>query len=152
MKSSGFRSREAAGRRALVLTALREGRIGTQTELAAWLGTRGHAVTQSCVSHDLRKIGARKIGGRYRIAPERPSDLAGFAGLIERFAPAGPHLVVVRTLPGAAQRVGHAIDTAEWPEAAGSVAGDDTIFVASATPSGQRRILERLSGALGAGR
>ena len=140
---------EAAERRALVRATLLEARVRTQAELVAHLEARGHSVTQSCVSRDLRDIGARKVGGHYRIAPDRQPGLPGLAGLVEGFSPAGPHLVVVRTLPGGAQRVAHAIDTARWPEAAGSVAGDDTIFLASHTESGQSGILDRLRAALG---
>lgn len=140
---------EAAARRALLRAALLEARARTQAELVAYLEAHGHSVTQSCVSRDLRDVGARKVGGRYRIAPERRSELPGLAALIEGFSPAGPHLVVVRTLPGGAQRVAHAIDTEAWPEAAGSVAGDDTIFVASHSQVAQRGILERLRAAVG---
>ena len=139
---------ETAERRTLLRSALLEARARTQAELVAHLTAHGHSVTQSCVSRDLQDIGARKVSGRYRIAPERRSELPGLAALIEGFSPAGPHLVVVRTLPGGAQRVAHAIDTARWPEAAGSVAGDDTIFVASHTPAAQQGILERLRAAI----
>lgn len=139
---------EAAARRTLLRAALLESRARTQAELVAHLEANGHAVTQSCVSRDLRDIGARKVEGRYRIAPERRSQLPGLAALIEGFSPAGPHLVVIRTLPGGAQRVAHAIDTEGWPEAAGSVGGDDTIFVASYTETGQQGILDRLRAAV----
>ena len=149
MKMRALHPDEAAERRALLRAALLEARARTQAELVAYLEAQGHSVTQSCVSRDLRDIGARKVGGRYRIAPERRSELPGLAALIEGFSSAGPHLVVVRTLPGGAQRVAHAIDTEAWPEAAGSVAGDDTIFVASHTKSGQQGILDRLQAAIG---
>ena len=148
MKPNTAHADEAAERRALLRAALLEARARTQAELVAVLEAQGHPVTQSCVSRDLRDIGARKVGGRYRIAPERRSQLPGLAALIEGFSPAGPHLVVVRTLPGGAQRVAHAIDTEAWPEAAGSVGGDDTIFVASHSQAAQQGILERLRAAV----
>ena len=138
-------------RRALVQTALAENRIRTQAELVGHLRASGHAVTQASVSRDLRKLGARKIGGRYRIAPERRARLSGLAALIESFTPAGPWLVVVRTAPGGAQGAAHAIDVEEWPELAGSVAGDDTIFLACHDPEGQREVLNRLRRAVALG-
>ena len=150
MNIEPVRLHEAAERRALVRAWLLEAQVRTQAEFVARLEAHGHAVTQSCISRDLRDIGARKIQGRYRIAPDRRPGLPGLAGLVESYSPAGPHLVVVRTLPGGAQRVAHAIDTESWPEAAGSVAGDDTLFVASHTESGQRGILDRLRAAIGA--
>ena len=148
MKDRATHADEAAARRALLRAALLEARARTQAELVAYLEAQGRPVTQSCVSRDLRDIGARKVGGRYRIAPERRSELPGLAALIESVSPAGPHLVVVRTLPGGAQRVAHAIDSEAWPEAAGSVGGDDTIFVASHTRAGQQGILDRLRAAV----
>ena len=140
--------RAAGERRAAVRALVLGEHIATQEELARRLAARGFAVTQPAVSQDLRALGAVKESGRWRLPPDR---FAGIGSLVETLAPAGPHLVVVRTLPGAAQRVGHAIDTAEWPEAAGSVAGDDTLFVASAGAADQRRLLERLYAALGGG-
>lgn len=135
-------------RRALVRTALADRRIRTQAQLVNHLRARGHAVTQASVSRDLRELGARKIGGRYRIAPELRRRLGGLAALIESFTPAGPHLVVVRTAPGGAQRAAHAVDSADWPEMAGSVAGDDTIFLACRDSEAQSSILDRLRQAL----
>lgn len=148
MTTSTPHSAAADERRALLSAALLEARARTQAELVAFLEAKGHSVTQSCVSRDLHDIGARKVGGRYRIAPERRSELPGLAALIESFSPAGPYLVVIRTLPGGAQRVAHAIDTEAWPEAAGSVGGDDTIFVASHGPAAQQGILDRLRAAV----
>lgn len=148
MESRNGVERAAGERRAAVRALVLGEHIATQEELARRLAARGFAVTQPAVSQDLRALGAVKESGRWRLPPDR---FAGIGGLVETFAPAGPHLVVVRTLPGAAQRVGHAIDTAEWPEAAGSVAGDDTLFVASASAADQRRLLERLYAALGGG-
>ena len=149
MLTRPVRPDEAAERRALVRAALLEASVRTQAELVVHLEEHGHSVTQSCVSRDLRDIGARKINGNYRIGPEHRPDLPGFAGLVESYSSAGPHLVVIQTLPGGAQRVAHAIDTEAWSEAAGSVAGDDTVFVASHTESGQRSILGRLRTAVG---
>ena len=146
---SGRRRPTVRERRALVRAALAEDRIRTQAQLVGHLRTRGHAVTQASVSRDLRELGARKIGGRYRIAPDRQTRLTGLAAMIESFTPAGPWLVVVRTAPGGAQRAAHAIDVGEWPELAGSVAGDDTIFLACHDREGQAEVLVRLRLAVG---
>ncbi len=138
-------------RRSLLRAALVEGRFRTQAQLASHLRSLGHRVSQASVSRDLREVGGRKVQGRYRLAPTRAGALPGLAGLVAGFETAGPHLVVIHTLPGGAQRVAHAIDTGDWSEAAGTVAGDDTIFVATATPANQRQFLERLRTALGVG-
>ena len=135
-------------RRAAVRAIVLRERVATQAEIARRLGARGFPVSQPAVSQDLRALGAVKQSGRWRLPP---SPFAGIGRLVESFEPAGPHLLVVRTLPGGAQRVGHAIDTADWPECAGSVAGDDTVFVASRSRARQARLVERFQAAFGAG-
>lgn len=72
-------------------------------------------------------------------APER------FAA-IQEVQPAGPNVLVVRTPPGSASAVGLAIDAAHWPDVVGTVAGDDTLFVATANRTGQSRVAARLLG------
>ncbi len=99
------------------------------------------------------------IGGRYVLPGEprgggepesRSPDLAEVARFLRAAKPAGPHLTVVFTIPGAAQSVGLAIDRAGWPELVGTMAGDDTVFVATAarraTRNASLRRLERLAG------
>lgn len=135
-------------RRAAVRAIVVRERVATQAEIARRLGARGFPVSQPAVSQDLRALGAVKQSGRWRLPP---SPFAGIGRLVDSFEPAGPHVLVVRTLPGGAQRVGHAIDTADWPECAGSVAGDDTVFVASRNGAQQARLVERFHAAFGPG-
>ena len=53
-------------------------------------------------------------------------------------------LLVIRTLPGSAHAIAAALDRARWPEVAGSVAGDDTLFVAFTDRTSLGRIRRRL--------
>ena len=57
---------------------------------------------------------------------------------------AGPSITVLRTTIGAAQSVAVAIDKAEWPEVAGTISGDDTIFIATANARSQDELIARL--------
>ncbi|EQD28372.1 Arginine repressor [mine drainage metagenome] len=57
---------------------------------------------------------------------------------------AGASLTVLRTTTGAAQSVAVAIDRADWPEVAGTLSGDDTIFIATASPRAQDELVARL--------
>jgi len=57
---------------------------------------------------------------------------------------AGPTITVLRTTIGAAQSVAVAIDRAAWPEVAGTLSGDDTIFIATANARAQEKLIERL--------
>jgi len=52
--------------------------------------------------------------------------------------------LVVRTLPGSAHPIAAALDRARWPEVAGSIAGDDTVFVAVTDRAALKRVRQRL--------
>ncbi|MGH7560683.1 MAG: arginine repressor, partial [Gemmatimonadales bacterium] len=71
--------------------------------------------------------------------------------------PAGDALIVLHTPPGEANRVAVALDRLAWPDVLGTIAGDDTIFLAMRNPSAQRRVtrtlrgLARIAGPLSAG-
>ena len=134
-------------RQRALLEIVRRRAIHRQEELVSRLAERGFEVTQSSVSRDLRQLGVAKVGGRY-VAPPRPSEstdeLAEIAHALRDAKPAGPNLTVVLTLVGAAQQVGIGLDRANWPGVVGTVAGDDTVFVATAGAREQSRILHRL--------
>ena len=53
-------------------------------------------------------------------------------------------LLVIRTLPGSAHAIAAALDRARWPEVAGSIAGDDTLFVAFTDRNSLGRVRRRL--------
>ncbi|HEU4480530.1 MAG TPA: arginine repressor [Actinomycetota bacterium] len=135
-------------RRRDLLRILHQGQAGSQQEIVDALRAAGHDVTQATVSRDLRQVGATKvkIGDEvvYRLVDDLPvgvrsdlvsrtllSTLADFAVDIQQAA----SLVVVNTAPGHASAVGRAIDLAGLTEVVGTVAGDDTILVA--TPSAE---------------
>jgi transcriptional regulator of arginine metabolism len=134
-----------------ILTLLRRGRVRDQAQLVELLEHRGIEATQSSVSRDLRELGVAKVGGRYVAPPSRegnPGELAAAAPFVRGVRPSGPYLAVVMTVAGGAQAVGLALDRAGWPEVVGTLAGDDTVFVATATPRDQKRFLQRLDAVL----
>jgi transcriptional regulator of arginine metabolism len=121
--------------------------VANQAQLVAELRRRGIAATQSSVSRDLRDLGVARIGGRYvpRVEmEERDPRVAEVARLLRAVRRAGPYLTVVQTAVGAAQGVARAFDAAGWPEVVGSLAGDDTVFLATAAERDQGRLLRRL--------
>ncbi len=137
-------------RRAVIEDILRTERVRNQLELVARLTERGFAVTQSSVSRDLQEIGALRVGGRY-LAPaalgaERAPGtwLAEVASYVVSVAHAGPYLLVVKTPAGIAPLVALDLDRENWPEVVGTVAGDDTFFVATAGRRQQARVEARL--------
>jgi len=147
---SDHEHREA--RQQVLLAILQAERVTSQGELVDRLRARGIAATQSSVSRDLRDLGVGWIGGRYALPPERAEreerggdpDLAEVAHFLRGAKPAGAHLTVVFTMAGAAQAVAIALDRAGWPELVGTMAGDDTIFVATASAADQKRLVRRL--------
>lgn len=135
-------------RRHAIVRILRDGRVGRQEDLARLLKTEGFEVTQSSVSRDLRDLGVLKASGRYVLPPDEVSrtngDFTTLAQFVRGLRRAGPSLTVVKTTIGAAQSVAVAIDRAEWPEVAGTLSGDDTIFIATAHGRAQDALVTRL--------
>ena len=121
--------------------------VRTQEELADALAADGWQVTQSSVSRDIASLRLVKVDGVYRRAPASrardPDELRIAEGVLTA-EPAGDALVVVHTPPGEANRVGIALDRLAWPEIAGTIAGDDTIFLAVSNQAAQRQVLRRL--------
>jgi transcriptional regulator of arginine metabolism len=123
----------------------------TQDELAEALSQEGWEVTQSSVSRDISTLGLIKIEGIYqRAAANRLREIADpnerrLAESLLAVDPAGDALLVLHTPPGEAQRVGSALDLLAWPEVVGTIAGDDTIFVATLHSAAQTTIARRLT-------
>ena len=123
--------------------------VRTQEELADALAAEGWEVTQSSVSRDIATLRLAKVDGVYRRAPAastrgRDPDEVRIAESVLTAEPAGEALVVVHTPPGEANRVGIALDRLAWPEIVGTIAGDDTIFLAVSNQAAQRQVLRRL--------
>ena len=137
----------APARRALLAKIIREQSVGRQSELVMMLRKLGHVATQSSVSRDLRELGVAKLGDRY-VLPEAASraknDFATLKQFVSARLTAGGNLTVLKTTIGSAQSVAVAIDSAQWPEVVGTISGDDTIFIATASADAQRKLGERL--------
>jgi transcriptional regulator of arginine metabolism len=139
-------------RRDAIVRILRQTVVARQAELVDLLRRAGFDATQSSVSRDLRELGVAKIGDRY-VLPEEPvpatNGFAAVAPFVRAVRAAGPSLTVLRTTVGAAQSVALAIDKARWPEIVGTIAGDDTIFIATESARAQRRLHEHLRNTFG---
>lgn len=144
LESSDLEHRDA--RKRAILDLLKERAVESQGELVELLREREIHATQSSVSRDLKELGVARVGGRY-VAPaeERDPGLADVARFLRSVKTAGPNITVVLTTAGTAQSVGIALDRAGWPEIVGTMAGDDTVFIATAAEADQQRVLERLA-------
>jgi len=129
--------------------------VRTQQELAAALRERGFRTTQATISRDVAELGLVKAGrgGTHAYAiPQRlrEAETSGeerIRALIHdlpvEIREAGT-LLVMRTLPGSAHPLAAAVDRARWPEVVGTIAGDDTVFLAFADKGGLGRVRRRL--------
>ena len=140
-------------RRQAVVRILRSGVVHRQEDLVRLLRAEGYDVTQSSISRDLRDLGVLKASGRYVLPPDEVTrtqgDFAMLAQFVRGMRRAGPSLTVLRTTIGAAQSVAVAIDRAEWPEVSGTLSGDDTIFIATASRHAQDQLIARLQALFG---
>lgn len=113
--------------------------LGSQEEVTERLAALGFNVTQATISRDLDQIGAVKVkrGGvmSYSLT-DQISDSDWAAGRLKRIlsewvqsVEAAGNMIVMKTPPGSAHLVGAAVDQAKLPEIAGTVCGDDTLFL-----------------------
>lgn len=147
-------------RQRMIADWLREFKVSSQEELVARLSLAGITATQATVSRDLLEIGAVKLkreGTIRYVMPDQvdPNHAAGkldrlLAEWVDAIVPAG-NILVLKTPPGSANLVANALDAAGLEEVAGTLAGDDTIFVAltnGANPNTVANMLQqRRSGA-----
>lgn len=124
-----------------ILNLIRAKRIGTQEELTAHLDRLGVAATQSSVSRDLVELGVVKRNGHYTLPHN--SNGAHSRGLLSLDA-AGDVLVVAKCEPGMASAVAVEIDRAQIPEIVGTLAGEDTIFIAVVEHKFQRAAIRKI--------
>ena len=109
-----------------ILNLIRARPIGTQEALRAHLERGGVPATQSSVSRDLEELGVVKHHGRYALPQANGDATRGLLGLDV----AGEALIVAKCLPGRASSVAVEIDDAALPQIVGTLAGEDTIFIA----------------------
>jgi transcriptional regulator of arginine metabolism len=142
-------------RRNQILDIIRTGSVSTQTDLRRRLAERGIRVTQATVSRDIEELGLVKTRGGYRLpaASQPPAQRQPLLSVILkeflRDVKQASNLVVVKTNPGNAHTVAVALDSTQWPELAGTVAGDDTIFLATGGQQEAARVRKRILDALG---
>ena len=121
-------------RRRVILDTIADRRIETQEQLVAALAEVGIEASQASISRDIAALRLVKSDGRWtappRVLPRANPFEERIAGRLLSVTAAGDHLLVLRTPAGEAQGVALALDTLMPDGVVGTVAGDDTIFVA----------------------
>jgi transcriptional regulator of arginine metabolism len=130
-----------------ILNLIRAKRIGTQEELRGELERSGVPATQSSVSRDLDDLGVVKHHGFYAL-PQANGDAA--RGLVSLDV-AGDVLVIAKCLPGRASAVAVDIDDAGISQIVGTLAGEDTIFIATHDQKSQRAVMKKIWELFGSG-
>nr|WP_243295540.1 hypothetical protein [Geothrix sp. SG198] len=109
----------------LILQLLEAHPIADQSDLLDRLSAEGHELTQSTLSRRLKRLGVQKVQGRYRRV-EATAQILPEVTIHE----VPPNLLVLNTAPGYAQALGLSLDADPAPGQMGTLAGDDTVFVA----------------------
>jgi transcriptional regulator of arginine metabolism len=137
-----------AYRQAQVLKLIRDRSISTQEELAENLAAVGIDASQVTLSRDIRELGLIKTAEGYRepngIPEAGRENLPRVLQEFLRDIRIAQNLVVLKTAPGGAQPVARVLDTEQWPEIIGTVAGDDTIFIAAPNVSAAKVLRDKL--------
>jgi transcriptional regulator of arginine metabolism len=141
-------------RHAMILNLIDTTNVETQEELADMLKQRGICVTQATVSRDIKELRLIKVlaeNGGYKYATVDKAE----AGMKERFVRifgdsvvginTSANLVIVKTLSGSANAAAEAVDSMHWNDIVGTMAGDNTIFIAARDEKTVPDIVKRLS-------
>lgn len=144
-------------RQAAILRLVQERALSTQGELVQALRDEGHDVVQTTVSRDITELGLVKVrapSGRLIYAPPGASDadrLHAITTAMRRYAisiEASGGLTIVTTPPGYANALAQAIDEGAHPGIAGTIAGDNTIFIAVREGTSAAALRDELGGHL----
>lgn len=133
-----------------ILDLLDEGPVASQEELQRQLRKRGLDAGQATLSRDIHELGLVKTGDGYAVpgrdlVPE--SDLPPVSRMVREFVTsvrAAQNLLVTKTSVGSAQPVAAALDGQNWPEALGTIAGDDTILIVCESNRAAGRLAGRI--------
>jgi transcriptional regulator of arginine metabolism len=153
--SSNRRDRQSA-----ILQLVADQAISTQAELADALRHAGFDVVQTTVSRDIGELGLVKVrapSGRLVYAPPGATDadrLRAIAAAMRRYAvgvEASGRLLVIHTPSGYASALSQALDDGSHPAIVGTLAGDNTIFVAVRDGASVDELCHELRGHLNGG-
>jgi len=144
-------------RQKIIVSLINDEEISTQDELVDKLRSRGLKVTQATVSRDIKELNISKINNdstfhKYVLSGEAADKNANklisvFLQALVSYDNAGT-LVIIKTLPGMAPACASAIDSFNFDEVVGTIAGDDTIFVATKSPLIAVKLTERIKSAV----
>ncbi|MEZ4357205.1 MAG: arginine repressor [Eubacteriales bacterium] len=141
-------------RQSAILEIIQQNEIETQDDLVKYLNSHGFNVTQATVSRDIKELKLIKVladNGVYKYAKSIVKNhdnldfyINIFKDCVKSIVKAG-NMIVVKTLSGSANSAAELIDCLEIPEVAGTIAGDNTIFIAVKDESSISDIIKMLN-------
>ncbi len=137
-----------------ILELIKNKVVSTQSGMTELLNNAGFDVTQATVSRDLQELRVMKVllpDGTYKYAPSKEKDIS-IGDKLENIlqhcltgADFAQNIVVLKTMSGAAQAVGYALDSFVWEEILGTICGDDTVMVVVKNEKAARQFCTKLS-------
>jgi transcriptional regulator of arginine metabolism len=140
---------QKAERHKLILDVIGSKPVTRQDELGEFLRNAGFSVTQASISRDLDELGVVKVDGKYAVVELPVAEASPFG--VSAIIPAGDNLLVVRCSSGLASAAAVRIDGSKIGEIAGTIAGDDTIFIAVDGAHDQKAAMKKLKMIFAAG-
>ena len=147
-------TRSKSSRQTLIQRILEKRRVASQEELRRILAKHGYTSNQATISRDVRELGLVKTKGAYAL--QKSLNITGGRGRPSTQNPpklehvyetvATGNLIVLRTGPGQASLSALQLDQFEHRDIVGTIAGDDTIFVATRSAAAARRLAKQLAG------
>jgi transcriptional regulator of arginine metabolism len=137
-------------RHKVILELLENGPLASQEDLQRALAKRGCKVGQATLSRDIHELELVKTGNGYaRLSEDVVADsgLPSAQRLVREFVTdvrSAQNLLVVKLAVGSAQPVAAALDAESYPEAIGTVAGDDTILIVTPDNRASARLAQRI--------
>ena len=139
-------------RHSVIMSIIRSKKIRTHEELIIELKQLGYTVTQATISRDIKVLGLSKFsdseGSYYGIGNEKSAGVFAYSDYVLSLNYGG-NMIVIRTKPGTASAVASTVDDMLENEILGSIAGDDTIFIAVKSEDKSEELCTRLKGFFG---
>lgn len=136
-----------------ILEIIKNVEIETQEELAEELKNRGINVTQATVSRDIKELNLIKIlshNGTYKYAQVSQNRNANISALATIFSNTAisvervDKILIVKTISASASLAAEALDSFNLEGIAGTLAGDNTIFIAVRTEEKAEELLQEI--------
>ena len=143
-----------SARQIAILEIIAEYAVETQEELADALRKRGFQVTQATVSRDikeLRLVKALSADGSYRYATSDKNENSLNERLIRMFSEtvvsinSAYNQIILKTLSASASIAAETIDSLQWPEILGTIAGENTILMIVRSVEEVQSVVDRLN-------